>query len=133
MRSRKTISLAGPSNVVLKHRVDSIGPERLFSLNERTLAERSKLVIPEKGGPSHRLDPLSNFFYKIETPMLSSKDTLTRDSIRPRFPNTIVVVQQVLYRNHSDKKMRLIHYLLKNIYNELQATILTDPWVGWLR
>ncbi|GFW23895.1 hypothetical protein TNCV_945791 [Trichonephila clavipes] len=63
--------------------VDSIGPERLFSINERTLAERSNL--PEKRGTeSTRLDPpFPIFLYKIETPKLGSKDTLTRDTIRP--------------------------------------------------
>ncbi|GFW67809.1 hypothetical protein TNCV_3871401 [Trichonephila clavipes] len=59
----KQFLLAGPSNVVLKHRIDSIDPERLFSLNERTLAERSNLG-PPKGGPS-QLDSIpfsgSNF------------------------------------------------------------------------
>ncbi|GFW23890.1 hypothetical protein TNCV_945741 [Trichonephila clavipes] len=66
-----------------KHRVDSIRPERLFSINERTLAERSNL--PEKRGTeSTRLDPpFPIFLYKIETPKLGSKDTLTRDTIRP--------------------------------------------------
>ncbi|GFU16603.1 hypothetical protein TNCV_204091 [Trichonephila clavipes] len=48
----KQFLLASPSNVVLKTRVDSIRPERLFSLNERTLAERSNLGIPRKKGRS---------------------------------------------------------------------------------
>ncbi|GFT93782.1 hypothetical protein TNCV_4715731 [Trichonephila clavipes] len=49
----KPFLLAGPSNVgiVLKNRVDSIpiGPERLFSINERKLAERSNLGIWQIG------------------------------------------------------------------------------------
>ncbi|GFS98397.1 hypothetical protein TNCV_1097031 [Trichonephila clavipes] len=61
MRSRETISIG--SNVV--HRVDSIGPERLFSLNERTLAERTKLDIPEKKEDDDSI-PFPIFFTKLK-------------------------------------------------------------------
>ncbi|GFT02339.1 hypothetical protein TNCV_4624881 [Trichonephila clavipes] len=60
----KHFLLAGPSNVVLKHRVDSIGPERLFSINERTLAERSNLGIPRKKGD--RVNSTRSPFFRVQ-------------------------------------------------------------------